>query len=50
MLGRILADSGATQKIATSMTNFFGINRVQLAMVLSAFAIGITSFYEVSSS
>jgi Gnt-I system high-affinity gluconate transporter len=47
MLGRILADSGATQKIATSMTNFFGINRVQLAMVLSAFAIGITMFYEV---
>jgi Gnt-I system high-affinity gluconate transporter len=47
MLGRILADSGAAQKIATSMTNFFGINRVQLAMVLSAFAIGITMFYEV---
>jgi Gnt-I system high-affinity gluconate transporter len=47
MLGRVLADSGAAQKIATSMTNFFGINRVQLAMVLSAFAIGITMFYEV---
>lgn len=47
MLGRILADSGAAQKIATSMTNFFGISRVQLAMVLSAFAIGITMFYEV---
>jgi Gnt-I system high-affinity gluconate transporter len=47
MLGRVLADSGAAQKIATSMTNFFGISRVQLAMVLSAFAIGITMFYEV---
>lgn len=47
MLGRILADSGAAQRIATSMTNFFGIGRVQLAMVLSAFAIGITMFYEV---
>ncbi len=47
MLGRLLADSGAAQKIAMSMTNFFGISRVQLAMVLSAFAIGITMFYEV---
>ncbi|MBL8925150.1 MAG: gluconate permease [Pseudonocardia sp.] len=47
MFGRILADSGAAQKIATSMTDFFGISRVQLAMVLSAFAIGITMFYEV---
>lgn len=47
MLGRLLADSGAAQQIATSMTGFFGIGRVQLAMVLSAFAIGITMFYEV---
>jgi Gnt-I system high-affinity gluconate transporter len=47
MLGRVLADSGAAQRIATTMTGFFGISRVQLAMVLSAFAIGITMFYEV---
>lgn len=47
MLGRLLADSGAAQQIATSMTRFFGVSRVQLAMVLSAFAIGITMFYEV---
>jgi H+/gluconate symporter-like permease len=47
MLGRILADSGAAQRIATSMLAFFGISRVQLAMVLTAFAIGITMFYEV---
>jgi Gnt-I system high-affinity gluconate transporter len=47
MLGRVLADSGAAQRIAMTMTGFFGIGRVQLAMVLSAFAIGITMFYEV---
>jgi Gnt-I system high-affinity gluconate transporter len=47
MLGKVLADSGAAQRIATSMVKFFGISRVQLAMVLTAFAIGITMFYEV---
>jgi Gnt-I system high-affinity gluconate transporter len=47
MLGKILADSGAAQQIATTLVNFFGVSRVQLAMVLAAFAIGITMFYEV---
>jgi Gnt-I system high-affinity gluconate transporter len=47
MLGRVMADSGAAQTIATTMVRFFGISRVQLAMVLTAFAIGITMFYEV---
>jgi Gnt-I system high-affinity gluconate transporter len=47
MLGKVLADSGAAQRIATTMVNVFGISRVQLAMVLTAFAVGITMFYEV---
>ena len=47
MLGKLMADSGAAQRIATSMLHLFGISRVQLAMVLTAFAIGITMFYEV---
>jgi Gnt-I system high-affinity gluconate transporter len=47
MLGKILADSGAAQKIASTLVNFFGVSRVQLAIVLSAFCIGITMFYEV---
>ena len=47
MLGKVLADSGAAQRIATGMLGLFGISRVQLAMVLTAFAIGITMFYEV---
>jgi Gnt-I system high-affinity gluconate transporter len=47
MLGKILADSGAAQRIATSMARIFGISRIQVAMVLTAFAIGITMFYEV---
>jgi Gnt-I system high-affinity gluconate transporter len=47
MLGKVLADSGAAQRIATSVVNVFGIGRVQLAMVLTATCIGITMFYEV---
>jgi Gnt-I system high-affinity gluconate transporter len=47
MLGKLMADSGAAQRIAMSMLKVFGISRVQLAMVLTAFAIGITMFYEV---
>ena len=47
MLGKVMADSGAAQRIATTMVDVFGISRVQLAMVLTAFAIGITMFYEV---
>lgn len=47
MLGKVMADSGAAQRIATTMVDFFGISRVQLAMVLTSFAVGITMFYEV---
>lgn len=47
MLGKVLADSGAAQRITTSMVDVFGIGRVQLAMVLTSTCIGITMFYEV---
>jgi H+/gluconate symporter-like permease len=42
MLGKVLADSGAAQRIATSVVNVFGINRVQFTMVLTATCIGIS--------
>jgi len=47
MFGRVLADSGAAQQIATTITDRAGIGRVQLAMMLTATLIGITMFYEV---
>jgi len=47
MLGKVLADSGAAQRIATTLVNTFGIGRVQLVMVLTSTCIGITMFYEV---
>lgn len=47
MFGRVLADSGAAQRIASDITGRFGVGRVQLAMMLTATLIGITMFYEV---
>jgi Gnt-I system high-affinity gluconate transporter len=47
MFGRVLADSGAAQRIAGDITARFGVGRVQLAMMLTATLIGITMFYEV---
>lgn len=47
MLGRVLADSGAAQRIAGDIAGRFGVGRVQLAMMLTATLIGITMFYEV---
>ncbi|WP_188780588.1 GntT/GntP/DsdX family permease [Marmoricola endophyticus] len=48
MLGKILADSGAAQRIATRLVDVFGISKVQLAMMLTAVCLGITLFYEVA--
>jgi Gnt-I system high-affinity gluconate transporter len=48
MLGLVLADSGAAQRIAGTMLKTFGIKHVQLAIILAAIALGITMFYEVA--
>jgi Gnt-I system high-affinity gluconate transporter len=47
MLGKLVADSGAAQKITTRIINAFGIKRVQLAVMLTGFIIGIPLFYDV---
>src|SRR3954451_16219414 len=48
MLGRILADSGGAQLIATKVVSLFGIGRVQLGMVLPSFALATTVSCEVA--
>jgi len=48
MLGMVMADSGAAQRIADTMLKKFGIKHVQLAMILAAMALGITMFFEVA--
>ena len=47
MLGKLVAESGAAQRIATSLISLFGIKYVQWAMVLTGFIVGISMFYSV---
>ncbi|KAA8679075.1 gluconate:H+ symporter [Clostridium sp. HV4-5-A1G] len=48
MFGRVLADGGAAQKIASTLINKFGRKNIIWAMSLTGFIIGITLFWEVS--
>jgi Gnt-I system high-affinity gluconate transporter len=48
MLGTVLADAGAAQRIATSLVDKMGIKRVQLAILITAFVLGVTMFFEVA--
>lgn len=47
MFGKIIADSGAAQRISRSLINKFGIKRIQWAVVITGFIVGIAMFYEV---
>lgn len=47
MLGKLVAESGAAQKIAAVMMNAFGRRYVQWALVVTGFIIGIPLFYGV---
>jgi len=49
MLGKLVADSGAAQKIATGLMNAFGKKYLMWALVLTAFIVGIPLFYNVGS-
>ncbi|MFZ3565855.1 gluconate:H+ symporter [Streptomyces sp. BH097] len=48
MVGRVMGDAGAAQRIATKLTRAFGDRWVQVAMVVTAMLIGVTMFYEVA--
>lgn len=47
MLGKLVADSGAAQKIAAVMMQSFGAKYIQWALVVTGFIIGIPLFYGV---
>jgi len=47
MLGKLVADSGAAQKIAAVMMRSFGAKYIQWALVVTGFIIGIPLFYGV---
>jgi Gnt-I system high-affinity gluconate transporter len=47
MLGKIVAESGAAQRIATFMMDAFGQKYIQWALMVTGFIIGIPLFYNV---
>lgn len=47
MLGKLVATSGAAQKIAEVLVNAFGTKYIQLALVTAAFVVGIPLFYGI---
>lgn len=47
MLGKLMADSGGAQRIATTLIRAFGAKRIQWAVVLTGFLVGFALFYEV---
>ena len=48
MIGRVMGDAGAAQRIALKIVGKFGVKGVQWAMVITAIVVGITMFYEVA--
>jgi len=47
MLGKLVADSGAAQRITSKLVSKFGLKHVQWALVLAGFIVGIPMFYSV---
>lgn len=47
MLGRVIADAGGAHRIAITLIDKFGQKRIQLAVVVASFIIGIAMFFEV---
>jgi len=47
MLGKLVAESGAAQRITTKLVSWFGVKYVQWAVVLTGFIVGVPMFYSV---
>jgi Gnt-I system high-affinity gluconate transporter len=47
MLGKLVSESGAAQKITSRLISAFGIKHIQLALMLTGFIVGISLFYDV---
>ena len=45
ILGNLLSDSGAAQRISSVMIQSFGIKHIKWAMVITGFSVGISMFY-----
>ncbi|MEL6255361.1 MAG: gluconate:H+ symporter [Bacteroidota bacterium] len=47
MLGKLVADSGAAQRITSKLVDSFGTKHIQWAVVIAGFIVGIPMFYSV---
>ncbi|WP_312179072.1 gluconate:H+ symporter [Pantoea sp. CTOTU46764] len=47
MLGRLVSDTGAAQRVATTLIAAFGKERLQWALVVTGLIVGLAMFYEV---
>lgn len=47
MLGKLIADNGAAQRIVTTLMNTFGKKYIMWALVITAFIVGIPLFYGI---
>ena len=47
MLGKLVAESGAAQKITNGLIQLFGIRNTRIAVMLTGFIVGVTMFYSV---
>jgi Gnt-I system high-affinity gluconate transporter len=48
MLGKLVSESGAAQRITTRLVKAFGIKHIQLALMLTGFIVGVSLFYDVA--
>ena len=48
VLGKLMVDSGAAQRVATTLLNKFGVKNVQWAILIVGAIFGISVFYEVA--
>lgn len=47
MLGKLVSDAGGAHRIAITLINKFGKKKIQIAVVIASFIIGIALFFEV---
>ena len=47
MLGRLVAESGAANKITNNLVQRFGIKKIQFSLIVTGFIVGIPMFYTV---
>ncbi len=47
MLGKLVSESGAAQRITSYLIEAFGIKHIQMALMLTGFIVGISLFFDV---